>query len=70
MRKHVIMGVQGSGKHESQMLAADDLDHICVGDIFRWNVQNHIKMGAHVRRFMADGELVTDDIVGSVVRSG
>jgi adenylate kinase len=70
MRKYVIMGVQGSGKGtHSQMLAADfDLVHIAVGDIFRWNVQNHTKMGAQVRRVMAAGELVGDDLVESVVR--
>jgi adenylate kinase len=39
-----------------------------VGDIFRWNVQNHTKMGAQVRRVMAAGELVGDDLVESVVR--
>jgi adenylate kinase len=71
MRKYVIMGVQGSGKGtQSQLLAADlDLAHISVGDIFRWNVQNHTKMGAQVRRVMAAGELVGDDLVESVVRS-
>ena len=70
MRKYVIMGVQGSGKGtQSQMLAADlDLVHIGVGDIFRWNVQNHTKLGAQVRRTMAAGELVGDDLVESVVR--
>ena len=70
MRKYVIMGVQGSGKGtQSQMLAADlDLVHIGVGDIFRWNVQNHTKLGAQVRRVMAAGELVGDDLVESVVR--
>ena len=70
MRKYVIMGVQGSGKGtQSQLLAADlDLVHISVGDIFRWNVQNHTKMGAQVRRTMAAGELVEDDLVESVVR--
>jgi len=70
MRKYVIMGVQGSGKGtQSQMLAADlDLVHIGVGDIFRWNVQNHTKLGAQVRRTMAVGELVGDDLVESVVR--
>jgi adenylate kinase len=70
MRKYVIMGVQGSGKGtQSQMLAADlDLVHISVGDIFRWNVQNHTKLGAQVRRVMAAGELVSDDAVESVVR--
>jgi adenylate kinase len=70
MRKYVIMGVQGSGKGtQSQMLVADlDLVHIGVGDIFRWNVKNHTKMGAQVRRTMAAGELVEDDLVESVVR--
>ena len=71
MRKYVIMGVQGSGKGtQSQLLAADlDLAHISVGDIFRWNVQNHTKMGAQVRRVMAAGELVGDDLVESVVQA-
>jgi adenylate kinase len=71
MRKYVIMGVQGSGKGtQSQLLAADlDIVHISVGDIFRWNVQNHTKMGAQVRRIMAAGELVGDDLVESVVRT-
>ena len=70
MRKYVIMGVQGSGKGtQSQLLAADlDIVHISVGDIFRWNVHNHTKMGALVRRTMAAGELVGDDLVESVVR--
>ena len=71
MRKYVIMGVQGSGKGtQSQLLAADlDITHISVGDIFRWNVQNHTKTGALVRRVMAAGELVGDDLVESVVRT-
>jgi adenylate kinase len=69
MRKYVIMGVQGSGKGtHSQLLAGDlDLVHISVGDIFRWNVQRHTKLGATVRRIMASGELVGDDLVESVV---
>jgi adenylate kinase len=70
MRKYVIMGVQGSGKGtQSIMLAADlDLVHIAVGDIFRWNVQHHTKLGAQVRRTMAAGELVSDDLVEGVVK--
>jgi adenylate kinase len=70
MRKFVIMGVQGSGKGtQSELLCADlDLVHISVGDIFRWNVQNHTKLGAQVRRTMTAGELVGDDMVESVVR--
>ena len=70
MRKYVIMGIQGSGKGtQGGMLAADlELTHISVGDIFRWNVLNHTKMGAQVQRVMAMGELVGDDLVESVVR--
>jgi adenylate kinase len=70
MRKYVIMGVQGSGKGtQSRMLASDlDLVHIGVGDIFRWNVQQHTKLGAQVRRTMAAGELVADQTVEDIVR--
>ncbi len=71
MRKYVIMGVQGSGKGmQSRMLASDlDLTQISVGDIFRWHVKNHTKLGAQVRRIMAAGALVDDDLVEAVVRA-
>jgi adenylate kinase len=70
MRKYVIIGAQGSGKGTQSLLLARDLDlvHISVGDIFRWHVQNHTKLGAQVRRAMAAGELVGDDLVEGVVR--
>ena len=70
MRKYVIMGVQGSGKGTQAKLLAEgfELVHISVGDIFRWNVQQHTKIGAQVRRIMAAGELVSDDLVESIVR--
>ena len=70
MRKYVIMGVQGSGKGTQSQLLADDLDlvHISVGDIFRWNVHNHTKLGAQGRRSMAEGNLVGDEMAESVVR--
>ena len=63
------MGVQGSGKGtHAKMLAGDfDLEHIAVGDIFRWNVQHHTKLGAQVRRTMSAGLLVGDDLVEAVV---
>jgi adenylate kinase len=70
MRKYVIMGVQGSGKGTQAALLAEDLDlvRITVGDIFRWHVQNHTKLGAQARRIMAAGELIGDDLVEQVVR--
>ncbi|MGI5414415.1 adenylate kinase family protein [Actinomadura luteofluorescens] len=70
MRKYVIIGAVGSGKGTQSGLLARDLDivHISVGDIFRWHVKNHTKLGAQVRRIMASGELVGDDLAESVVR--
>ncbi len=70
MRKFVIMGIQGSGKGTQAKLLAEDmnLEHISVGDIFRWNVQHRTKLGAQVKRIMAAGHLVGDDLVESVVR--
>lgn len=70
MRKYVIMGAQGSGKGTQAMLLCKELDlvHISVGDIFRWHVQHHTKIGAQVRRIMAAGQLVDDDLAEAVVR--
>lgn len=70
MRKFVITGVQGSGKGtQAKLLAGDlDLEHISVGDIMRWNVQHHTKLGAQVRRTMAAGRLVGDEVVEAVIR--
>jgi len=69
MRKYILMGPQGSGKGtQGTMMAADlGLVAISVGDIFRWHVQNHTKLGAAVRRIMSAGELVGDDLVETVV---
>ena len=71
MRKFIIMGIQGSGKGTQAKLLAEalDLEHISVGDIFRWNVQHHTKLGAQVKRIMAAGYLVDDDLVEAVVRN-
>jgi adenylate kinase len=71
MRKYVIMGVQGSGKGTQASLLAKDLDlvQMSVGDGLRWHVQRRTKLGARVRRIMAAGELVDDDVVEELVRT-
>jgi adenylate kinase len=70
MHKYIIMGVQGCGKgtqarHLQRELA---LVHISVGDIFRWNIQSHTKLGARIKRLVASGALVPDEVVEEVVR--
>jgi adenylate kinase len=71
MNKFIIMGVQGCGKGTQAKLLAKDFDlvHISVGDIFRWQLQSHTKLGARIGRFTSAGELVPDDIVEEIVRS-
>jgi adenylate kinase len=71
MHKYIIMGVQGCGKGTQAKLLRDDFDlvHISVGDIFRWHIQNHTKLAARIRRLVAAGELVPDDVVEEVVQA-
>lgn len=70
MRKYIIMGVQGCGKgtQAARLKEAYDLVHISVGDIFRWNIQAHTKLAARIKRIMAEGQLVPDEIVEEIMR--
>lgn len=70
MHKYIIMGVQGCGKGTQAKMLKEYLDlvHISVGDIFRWNIQSRTKLGARVKRLIAEGQLVPDDVVAEVVR--
>jgi adenylate kinase len=71
MRKYIIMGVQGSGKGTQARLLAEEfgLVHISTGDIFRWNIQSHTKLGARVKRIVASGQLVPDELIEEVVKT-
>ena len=70
MHKYIIMGVQGCGKGTQAKLLKEALDlvHISVGDILRWHIQSHTKLGARIKRIMSDGQLVSDDVVEEVVK--
>ena len=70
MHKYLIMGVQGCGKGTQARLLKEALDlvHISVGDLFRWHIQSHTKLGARVKRIVAEGQLVPDDVVEEVVK--
>ena len=70
MHKYIIMGVQGCGKGTQAKLLKESLDlvHISVGDIFRWHIQSHTKLGARIKRIMDEGQLVPDEVVEEVVK--
>ena len=70
MHKYIIMGVQGCGKGTQARLLKEsfDLVHISVGDMFRWHIQSHTKLGARIKRIVAEGQLVPDDVVEEVVK--
>lgn len=70
MHKYIIMGAQGCGKGTQAKLLKQDFDlvHISVGDIFRWHIQSHTKLAARIKRGIAQGQLVPDDIVEDIVR--
>jgi len=70
VQKFIFMGPQGSGKGtQAKLFQADfDMVHISVGDILRWHVQSHTKVGARVKRLVAAGQLVPDEMVEELVR--
>ena len=65
-----MIGPQGAGKGTQSGLLAETYGfvHISIGEIFRWNVSNHTKLGSRVTRITEAGRLVSDDIVEKVVR--
>lgn len=69
MHKYVIMGAQGCGKGtQAQLLKRDfDIVHISVGEIFRWHIQSHTKLGARIKRLIADGNMVEDETVEQII---
>ena len=71
MDKYIVCGPQGSGKGTQSRLLARDFDfvHISIGDIFRWNVRNHTKLAARIRKITNAGLLVPDEIVDEVVHN-
>ncbi|MFO0878558.1 MAG: nucleoside monophosphate kinase [Gemmataceae bacterium] len=69
MHKYIIMGVQGCGKGTQARKLSDELNlvPISVGDIFRWNIKYHTKLGARIKRIVTSGQLVPDEVVEEVV---
>jgi adenylate kinase len=65
----VLLGPPGAGKGTQATRLAEryGLQHIATGDILRWNVQEGTELGKLAGKFMAEGELVPDDVVVRMV---
>lgn len=65
----LIMGPPGAGKGTQAKSIADhfDIPAISTGDIFRANVSAGTPLGLEVKRILADGGYVGDDITNAIV---
>lgn len=64
-----IIGPSGSGKgsHAAALCARYVLRHVSTGDLFRHHLQTRSALGILARRYMAQGELVPDEIVDAMI---
>jgi len=66
----VVLGKQGAGKGTQCRVLAETLGipHVATGDILRAAVRDHTPLGLEVEGILAAGGLVSDEIVGRLVR--
>jgi len=69
MKRLLIMGPPGAGKGTQAKAIAEHylIPAISTGDIFRANVAEGTKLGLEVKRIMAEGGYVGDDITNEIV---
>jgi adenylate kinase len=66
----IIFGAPGVGKGTQAKIIAEQLNikHISTGDMLREAVKNETDMGVKAKKYMDNGELVPDDIMGGLVK--
>lgn len=66
----VMFGPPGAGKGTQARLLEErrGLNHISTGALFRAEIERGTRLGLTARSFIAEGELVPDDVVWSVAR--
>ena len=64
-----LIGPSGSGKgtHAEHLVQKFNLLHVSTGDLFRANLDNQTALGLLARKYMAQGELVPDEVVDAMV---
>lgn len=65
----LLLGAPGVGKGtQAQVLMAEfGIPQISTGDLFRENIRLETPLGLEVRQVLADGQLVSDDLVNKMV---
>ena len=66
----ILLGPPGSGKGTQANFIQSKLSipHLSTGDILRQSVQNETNLGIKVKDIMAEGKLVSDDLVLDVIK--
>ncbi len=64
-----LIGPSGAGKgtQAAKLVATHDLLHISTGDLFRDALEKRSALGFLTRQYMNAGELVPDEVVGSLI---
>ena len=64
-----LIGPPGAGKgtQATKLITRFDLLHISTGDLFRESLEKRWALGLLARRYMNQGELVPDEIVGAMI---
>ncbi|MBI2946425.1 MAG: adenylate kinase [Verrucomicrobia bacterium] len=64
-----LIGPSGAGKgtHIAQLKQEYDLVHIATGDLLRENLAQESALGLLAKKYMVQGELVPDEVVGAMV---
>ena len=70
-KKNIIfLGAPGTGKGtiSAELNKIIDIKHISTGDIFREEIKNETPLGLKIKKIVASGIYVTDDITNEVVK--
>lgn len=67
--KIILLGPPATGKGtQSSILSKHfQIPHICVGDIFRQNLQKKTKLGLKIDSYIKKGLLVPDEITNEII---
>jgi len=64
-----LLGPSGAGKgsHATKLATRFDLRHVVSGELFRANLEKRTAVGLLARRYMAQGELVPDEVTDAMM---